>query len=39
MSPGTIDVALVRRHMIALDSAVQTLRRHVGQPVEALRKE
>ena len=36
MSPGAMDAAVIRRHLIALDGAVQTLRRHAGRPVEAL---
>jgi len=37
MSPGAVDAALVRRHLLALDAAVQTLRRHASQPIERLR--
>ena len=36
MSPGLIDPAVVRRHLLAIDEAVQTLRRHQGKPVELL---
>jgi uncharacterized protein YutE (UPF0331/DUF86 family) len=36
MSPGTPDAAVVRRHLLALDEAVQHLRRHAGRPVSAL---
>lgn len=36
MSPGTLDAALVRRHLGALDRAIQQLRRHAGRPAEAL---
>jgi uncharacterized protein YutE (UPF0331/DUF86 family) len=36
MSPGRMDAALVRRHLLALDAALQNLRRHAGRPVEAL---
>ena len=36
MSPGQIDPAVVRRHLLAIDEAVQTLRRHQGKPVELL---
>jgi uncharacterized protein YutE (UPF0331/DUF86 family) len=32
MSPGRIDAAVVRRHLIAMDEAVQTLRRHRDKP-------
>ena len=37
MSPGSLDAALVRRHLAALDLAVQQLRRHAGRSLEALR--
>ena len=36
MSPGRPDPAVVRRHLLALDSAVQRLRRHAGRPLQAL---
>jgi hypothetical protein len=36
MSPGQADTALVRRHLLALDAAVQRLRRHTGRPLSAL---
>jgi len=36
MSPGRIDAAVVRRHLLAIDEAVQTLRRHRGKPAELL---
>ena len=36
MSPGQPDAAVVRRHLLALDEAVQHLRRHTGRPVSAL---
>lgn len=36
MTPGAIDAALVRRHLLALDAAVRQLRRHAGRPLEAL---
>lgn len=36
MSPGTIDRALVRRHLLALDGALRHLRRHAGKPLSAL---
>jgi hypothetical protein len=32
MSPGQLDPAVVRRHLLALDEAVQHLRRHAGRP-------
>ena len=34
MSPGAIDKALVRRHLLAIDKAVHNLSRHVGKPIE-----
>jgi uncharacterized protein YutE (UPF0331/DUF86 family) len=37
MSPGQIDATVVRRHLLALDEALQNLARHTGKPVEALR--
>jgi uncharacterized protein YutE (UPF0331/DUF86 family) len=39
VSPGQVDSALVRRHLLALDAAVQALRRHAGRPAEALRSD
>lgn len=36
MSPGQADVVVVRRHLLALDGAVQRLRRHAGRPLSAL---
>lgn len=36
MSPGQPDVAVVRRHLLALDAAVQRLQRHAGRPLAAL---
>lgn len=36
MSPGELDVAVVRRHLLAIDEALQTLRRHQGKPLEVL---
>ncbi len=36
MSPGRIDPAVVRRHLLALDAAVQALRKRAGRPLEAL---
>ncbi len=38
MSPGSLDAALVRRHLAAIDTAVQQLRSHAGRPLEALRQ-
>jgi uncharacterized protein YutE (UPF0331/DUF86 family) len=37
MSPGQLDPAVVRRHLLALDAAVLRLRRHAGRPLAALR--
>ena len=39
MSPGELDVAVVRRHLLALDHALPTLRRHQGRPIDALRSD
>lgn len=36
MTPGQADPAIVRRHLLALDEAVQNLRRHAGRPLAAL---
>jgi uncharacterized protein YutE (UPF0331/DUF86 family) len=36
MSPGRLDAAMMRRHLLALDAALQNLRRHVGKPLDAL---
>jgi hypothetical protein len=36
MTPGEIDAAIVRRHLLALDSALQILRKSQGQPVAGL---
>jgi uncharacterized protein YutE (UPF0331/DUF86 family) len=36
MSPGEPDVAIVRRHLLALDAAMQRLHRHAGRPLAAL---
>lgn len=36
MSPGHLDPAVIRRHLAALDEAVQTLRLHQGGTVEHL---
>lgn len=35
MSPGQVDAAVVRRHLLALDAAIQQLRRHTGRPLSA----
>jgi uncharacterized protein YutE (UPF0331/DUF86 family) len=39
MSPGQPDTSVIRRHLLALDEAVQHLRRHAGRPVSALATE
>jgi uncharacterized protein YutE (UPF0331/DUF86 family) len=39
MSPGELDPAVIRRHLLALDQALQTLRRHQGRPVDVLRSD
>jgi len=36
MSPGLLDPDVIRRHLLALDTAVRQLRRHQGRPREAL---
>lgn len=36
MSPGEVDADVVRRHLLALDSAVGTLRDHQGHTVDVL---
>jgi uncharacterized protein YutE (UPF0331/DUF86 family) len=36
MSPGRIDAAVVRRHLLALDEALQVLRSHQGRSMEEL---
>jgi uncharacterized protein YutE (UPF0331/DUF86 family) len=36
MSPGQLDAAVVRRPLLAIDEALQTLRRHQGKPLDAL---
>jgi uncharacterized protein YutE (UPF0331/DUF86 family) len=36
MTPGSFDAAVVRRHIVALDAAVQHLRQHAGRPPSAL---
>jgi uncharacterized protein YutE (UPF0331/DUF86 family) len=36
MNPGRVDVVVVRRHLLALDAALQRLRRHAGRPLAAL---
>lgn len=37
MSPGRVDLALVRRHLLALDEAVAVLGAHRAATVEVLR--
>lgn len=36
MSPGHPDAAVIQRHLLALDAAIQRLRRHAGRPLSAL---
>lgn len=36
MSPGQASASLIRRHLAALDAAVQQVRRHSGKPLDAL---
>ena len=36
MSPGEVDASVVRRHLLALDQALQTLRKHQGRLVDEL---
>jgi len=36
MSPGELDAAVVRRHLLAIDEALQTLRRHQERPFDVL---
>ncbi len=36
MTPGELDAALVRRHLLAIDQALEVLRRHRGRSVEEL---
>lgn len=38
MSPGELDAAVVRRHLLALDQALAVLRRHRGRSVAELEK-
>jgi uncharacterized protein YutE (UPF0331/DUF86 family) len=39
MSPGELDASIVRRHLLALDQALQTLREHQGRPVADLKSD
>jgi uncharacterized protein YutE (UPF0331/DUF86 family) len=36
MTPGEPDASAIRRHLLALDEALQTLRTHQGRPLAAL---
>ncbi len=36
MSPGQADAAVIRRHLLALDEAVQQLQHHAGRPLAML---
>ena len=37
MSPGQPDAAVIRRHLLALDAALQRLRRYAGLPLDAFK--
>jgi uncharacterized protein YutE (UPF0331/DUF86 family) len=39
MTPGKPDAAVVRRHLLALDEALQQLRRHQGRPRDELARD
>jgi len=39
MSPGKIDIPVVRRHLLAIDAVVQTLRAHQGRPLGLLERD
>jgi hypothetical protein len=39
MTPGQPDPAVLRRHLLALDEAVQHLRRHAGRPLALLQND
>lgn len=39
MSPGEIDAAVVRRHLLALDQALQTLRPHQARSLDEIRSD
>lgn len=39
MSPGQLDPSVIRRHLLALDEALQTLRKHQGRSLEELRSD
>lgn len=39
MSPGRPDEGAIRRHLAALDEALQVLRRHQGRGIDALRSD
>jgi len=39
MSPGELDASVVRRHLLALDQALQTLRKHQGRAVDLLQSD
>lgn len=36
MTPGDVDAEVVRRHLLALDHAMQELRKHQGRPIDLL---
>jgi len=39
VSPGDLDPTAIRRHLLSLDQALQTLRRHQGRSIGVLRQE
>ncbi len=39
MSPGAVDTEVVRRHLTAIDAALQALRRHRGKSAAALKSD
>jgi len=39
MSPGELDAAVVRRHLLSIDRALQTLGKHRGRSVDLLRSD
>jgi uncharacterized protein YutE (UPF0331/DUF86 family) len=39
MSPGELDSSVIRRHLLALDEALQTLRSHQGRSIAELKSD
>ena len=39
MSPGRFDLEIIRSHMMALDEALQNLRKHQGASVDELQRD